>query len=104
MVILKYNIYIDNVSIEKNLKRIINRIYKLLPSREEGIDWKKPLDTILEELAGMGELFVSQQDLFFALLCKLEGLRFLESQEKFPLYRRTIFECLTLLDKIKKSL
>ena len=37
-------------AVERNLKRLTNQIYKLLPSREEGLDWQLPLDTIIEEL------------------------------------------------------
>ena len=71
--ILKYGAEIDKSAIDKNLNRITNQIYKLLPSREEKSDWQKPLATIIEELAGMD----------------------------FFLYRRTIFECLGLINNIK---
>ena len=54
--ILKYNIEIDNKVIYSRIQVLINQIYKLLPNREEGIDWEKPLETILEELAGMQRL------------------------------------------------
>ena len=43
-------------AVERNLKRLTNQIYKLLPSREEGLDWQFPLDTIIEELSGMNIL------------------------------------------------
>lgn len=51
--ILKYNIDIEEQTIHNRLQNLINQTYKLLPSREEGADWKKPLQTVLEELAGM---------------------------------------------------
>lgn len=51
--ILKYNVEINNNIIDNHLKKIINQVYKLLPIREEGIDWKKPLETLVEELVGM---------------------------------------------------
>lgn len=54
--LLKYNIEIDNKIIRKRLQNLINQIYKLLPSREEGLDWEKPLETIIEEIAGMNEI------------------------------------------------
>lgn len=41
--LLKHNIEIDNETISKRLQNLINQTYKLLPSREEGIDWEKPL-------------------------------------------------------------
>ena len=87
------------------LKKITNQIYKLLPNREEGIDWINPLQTIMEELAGMNRLLIDQEDIFFSLLCKLEGLFILtDDKEDFFLYRRTIFECLSLINEIKECL
>jgi hypothetical protein len=37
--ILKYNIEIKTETVIKRFKNLINQIYKLLPSREEGVDW-----------------------------------------------------------------
>ena len=95
---IKYNINIDNIVINKSLKRIINQTYKLLPMREEGSDWKKPLQTIMEELSGMNSLLKYKQDIYFSLLSKMEGLLELTSDNDFMLYRRIIFECLGLLN------
>ena len=58
--ILKYNTDIDNGAIKVNLRRLINQIYKLLPNWEEGVDWHKPLTTIIEEFAGMDSLFLEK--------------------------------------------
>ena len=97
----KYNLEIDNQIILTNLKRIINQVYKLLPNKEEGIEWKIPLDTIIEELAGMSSLFMENLGPdFLMLLSKLEGLKNLE--EDFFNFRRTIFECLNLLNRVKE--
>ena len=49
-VVLTNGIAIDKEAIAKNLKRVINQIYKLLPLREEGKDWEKPLETLMEVL------------------------------------------------------
>jgi hypothetical protein len=98
----KYNTEIDNQIIINNLKRLINQIYKLLPNREEGIDWSTPLSTITEEIAGMGILFnaeIGPDSL--SLLSKLEGLNSLDGKDDFFNFRRTIFECLNLMNKIK---
>ena len=73
----------------------------MLPGREEGEDWEKPLDTIIEELTGMSRLFDCCQSVFLTLLCKLEGLYKCEDEDDFQIYRRTIFECLGLLGGIK---
>ena len=101
--ILKYNLDISSETIQKNLKRIVNQIYKLLPLREEKEDWEKPLSTLMEELSGMNNLLIGEQQLFFSLLCKMEGLFQLTGEEDFLLYRRTIFECLSLLDEIRQN-
>ena len=98
--IVKYDISLEDEAIVANLKRITNQIYKLLPSREEGLDWEKPLLTLLEEIGGMDRLLIGQHEILFPLLCKLEGLFTLTSFEDFPLFRRTIFECLGLVNEI----
>ena len=100
---IKYNIEIDNESILSNIKRITNQIYKLLPNREENIDWEKPLYTILEELAGMDRLMCGHHDILFPLLNKLEGLFTLTEEKDFFIFRGTIFECLGLMEQLKKK-
>lgn len=102
--ILKYDIEISSDTIRENLKRITNQIYKLLPNREEGIDWETPLTTIMEELSGMNRLVSDCQDIYLTLLSKLEGLFVLTEEKDFFLYRRTIFECLSLTNSIMKKL
>ena len=101
--ILSNNIEIKNEAIAYNLKRLTNQIYKLLPNREEGLDWRSPLSPIIEELAGMSKLVQFNKEDFFSLLCKLEGLYTLTEEEDFFLYRRTIFECLSIVEGLMKS-
>lgn len=101
--IIKYNINIEDTIIKDSIKRIVNQVYKLLPMREEGADWQKPLNTIMEELAGMNRLLVSEQSIYFAILCKLEGLFTLTEEKDFDQYRRTIFETLSLLSTFERS-
>jgi hypothetical protein len=100
---IKYDSEIDTEAIDANLKRLTNQIYKLLPNREEGIDWQAPLQTIVEEFAGMDRLLIDQHEILFQLLCKLEGLLTLNEEEDFFEYRRTIFECLSLVSILKKK-
>lgn len=96
------NVEIDNSAVMSNLKRLTNQIYKLLPNREENIDWQTPLKTIIEELSGMSRLVpVRYQEIIFSLLCKLEGLNILNDEDKFYEYRRTIFDCLNLIQTLK---
>lgn len=89
-------------NIDKSLTRLINQTYKLLPLREEGADWRSQLNTVIEELNGMRIYLAYYDDLLFLLLCKLSGLKSLTEQEDFPLYRKTIFECLGLMKELKK--
>lgn len=98
------NIEIDDIAIKQNLKRLTNQVYKLLPNREEGLDWEMPLQTIIEEFAGMNKLLQNNHTTLFMLLCKLEGLLELKKEEDFHLYRRTIFECLNLLQILREGL
>ena len=101
--ILKYNIDIEEQTIHNRLQNLINQTYKLLPSREEGADWEKPLQTILEELAGMQRLMnCGYSEIFFPLLNKLEGLYSLVEDDDFLCYRRTIFECLGLMNNLQR--
>lgn len=49
----------------------------------------------------MGRVMPNRQETVFCILCKLEGLFGLTSEEDFFSYRRTIFECLNLLQTLK---
>lgn len=101
--ILKYELEIDNNAIQANLKRLTNQIYRLLPMREEGGDWRKPLETIMEEFSGMDRLLLDHHSILFKLTCKLEGLLTLEQENDFMLYRSVIFECLGLVSQLAKE-
>ena len=101
--VIKYNSNIENEAIVKNIDRLTNQVFKLLPNREEGGDWKTPLENIIIELAGMDELLLDHVNLF-SLLCKLEALLKLDREDEFLLFRKTIFECLGLMNGIKKCL
>lgn len=61
--------------------------------REHQENWKKQLDTVIIEIAGMNEIFMDPQ--FLQLLSKLEGLKVQETS--FELYRKTVFETISLL-------
>lgn len=102
--LLKYNLDIDKEAIQVNLTRLTNQIYKLLPIREEGGDWRRPLETIMEEVAGVDRLFLDQQPMVYKLACKLEGLYSLNYAEDFMLYRSIIFECLSIIGELQKCL
>ena len=64
--------------------------------REHEEDWEKQLNTVILEIAGLNEIFAGSA--FLQLLSKLEGLRVEETN--FELYRKTIFECISLLQEL----
>ena len=98
--VLKQNLSVEDTAVKKYLVRLTNQIYKLLPSREEGADWQWSLSIVIEEIMGMKEIFINHQDKLLSVLCKLEGMRSLNDEEDFALYRRTVFECLGLINEV----
>ena len=103
MVSLKYDLEFDGAEIEKNINKITNQIFKLLPSREEGGDWQTPLQNLILEITGMKMLWVDQPNLF-SLLCRLEVLQTLTEENDFFTFRKLIFECLGICNAIKRCL
>ena len=93
----------DKKIVAANLHRLVGQVYRLLPAREEGEDWMKPLETLVNELVGMFSLL---PDLSIGLTAasKLEGLYQRGKEVEFVNYRRTIFECCTILSKLEQSL
>ena len=101
--VIKYNADIHKEAILKNIDRVTNQIFKLLPLREEGGDWQTPLKNLILEMAGMAELLKDHTDLF-SLLCKMESLLNLTEEDDFLNYRKIIFECLGLINGVKNCL
>lgn len=95
-VITKYDMRISKEEYNSYLKTLTNKIYKLLPLREEGLDWVKHLNTIMIEISGFGSL-VGVQPSLISLLAKLESLN---SVRDFMSYRKTIFECLNEVEAL----
>lgn len=102
--VIKYGADIEIAAVAANIKRLTNQIYKLLPLREEGGNWSRPLEALIEEIAGMDRLLIGQHLILFKLLSKLEGLLLLTDENDFMLYRSVIFECLGLLGELNKCL
>lgn len=70
------------------------KLYGLLREREKNGEWEKFLDTIITELLGYSE---TQKTInYYILLSKLSACRYLS----FKYYRKTIFECMNLFDRI----
>lgn len=96
MVSDKYNLEFSKDDIEKNVRRLTNQLWKLIPMREHNEDWMKQLDTVKIEIVGLNELFIGP--IFLQLLSKLEGLSIVEDIN-FETYRKTVFECISLLQE-----
>ena len=90
-----YNFSIPKETLQKDINRLTNQLWKLIPMRENGEDWKNQLDTVLLELLGLKEILEKVEESYLILLTKLNGLKVEETE--FALYRKTIFECISLL-------
>lgn len=97
----KYGFDIPNEAIEQNVRRLTNQLWKLIPMRENHEDWKKQLHTVLIEIAGLNEVFIGSQ--FLQLLSKLEGLK-TQDDINFELYRKTVFESISLLQELNRGI
>ena len=83
---------------KEEIIRLTNQLWKLIPMWENNEDWEKQLNTVIIDIAGKDEIFLHNSQ-FLQLLSKLEGLRVVDVQ--FSIYRKTIFECINLINAIK---
>lgn len=90
----KYGFNVNKNIINTNTNRLTNQIWKLIPMRENNEDWLSQLNTVIIELSGLNEIF-SFNGQFLILLSKLEGLK--DETIEFLIYRKTVFEAITLL-------
>lgn len=95
----KYNIEFSVEDINRNFSRLTNQLWKLIPMREGEENWQGQLSTVLIEIVGLGEIFVNPT--FLQLISKLEGLSI--TNIPFEIYRKTVFECISLLQELKKQ-
>ena len=95
----KYGFNVNKNIINTNINRLTNQIWKLIPMRENNENWQKQLNTVIIEIAGLNEIFISNP-LFLQLLMKLEGLKTIDCE--FDLYRKTVFESISLIQELKK--
>ena len=92
----KFNFSIEEINNE--IIRLTNQLWKLIPMRENNENWINQLETVIIDIAGKDEIFLHNSH-FLQLLSKLEGLRVTEID--FSIYRKTVFECINLLQEIK---
>lgn len=71
-----------------------SRLYGLLCEREKNGEWEKFLDTLLIELYGYKENKKTID--YYFLITKLSACRYLS----YKYFRKTLFECMELFDRI----
>ena len=57
----KYGKKIENRDLNLYIDSLKNKTYKLLPLREEKLQWEKHLETILIEISGFNSITLNQQ-------------------------------------------
>lgn len=97
----KYGFDFEKTAVSADNKRLINQMWKLIPMREKNEDWQTQLIIVIEEVAGLKEIYNAHLD-FLILLSKLEGLTS-SVCEDFMIYRKTVFRCIELLDRLLKN-
>jgi hypothetical protein len=97
MINAKYGIQLPNESVNNYCNPyLVSRIYKLLPLKEESLDWHQYLYNLNLELLGAEEIYL-KNSYFLSLVHKLESLYLLDSHDD---YRRMIFECISVAKSI----
>lgn len=96
----QFNFSFPKEVIDANIQRLTNQLWKLIPMRENNEDWEKQLNTVIIEIAGLNEIFISTPQ-FLQLLSKLKGLQ--AEEVSFILYRKIVFESINLLQELKKQ-
>ena len=97
MTLEKISIPVSAEVITADINRLTNQLWKLIPMRENEENWQSQLETVLIEVAGLHNLFGVGEE-YLILLSKLEGMRNVDVD--FSIYRKTIFECISLLREI----
>ena len=91
---------VEVIGMQQNIMRLTNQLWKLIPMRENEEDWKRQLESVTLEIVGLNEIFIINTTLL-QLLSKLEGLY--EMETSFNLYRKTIFESISLLQEFGRE-
>ena len=84
------------------IQRLTNQLWKIIPMRENKENWQKQLNTVIIEIVGLSKIFI-QIPQFLQLIAKLEGLQEMGEANDFEVYRKTVFECISLLQRLKNG-
>lgn len=97
----KYDIDFSIETREKDITRLINQLWKLIPMREHEEDWQMHLNTLIEEISGLVKIYKNKTE-GLILLSKLEGLTS-EACNDFMIYRKTVFRCIDLITEVLRD-
>jgi hypothetical protein len=61
--LIKYDFEFQEEDIRVNVRRLTNQMWKLIPMRENEEDWQKQLDTVILEIVGLNEIFITAPQL-----------------------------------------
>lgn len=85
----------NDVTFDGYKKKLVDRLYGLLCEREKNGEWEKYLESIQIELRG----FSGDSINYWRLLGNIGCLKLLS----FAAFRRTIFECIHIVQGIEKN-
>jgi len=54
----KYEFEFKQEDVNKNIIRLTNQLWKLIPMRENNEEWEKQLNTVILEICGLNEIFL----------------------------------------------
>lgn len=77
--------------------KLKGRLYGLLCEREKSGEWQRFLDTIIIELLGFQDQ--NKTINYYTLIGKLSALKYLN----YDFFRRTIFECMNLVNELSEA-
>lgn len=91
-----YDIEFNNTIIIRDMRRLVNQIWKLLPMRENDEDWQKQLDSVLIEIRGLGKMFGDELN-YLIIISSLEGLT---ENTDFIVFRSEIFSIISMMTEL----
>jgi len=102
MVSTKYDFSIEEDVLQSDINRLTNQLWKLIPMKENGENWLEQLNSVIIEITGLNKIF-NYNDKYLILLSKLEGIN-AKNDIPFSIYRKTVFESISLLREIGQCL
>lgn len=80
-----------------------NQTWKLLPLKEEGNYWEKQAKTLILEFRGLHKMISNEVEYEVLLLSILERLNGLFEEKDFMIYRKTVFEVISLIEGLQNN-